>query len=77
MSRYMKDLRSGGTVAYGYDPPLATYFYQILDKNGDILVDKNCSGIEMAGAIIVLLGENDVDADTTEHVQLASMDLQF
>jgi hypothetical protein len=76
MSRYQKDLRSGGSLAYGYDPPLAIYFFQVLDKDGDAIIDNNCQGIELAGWLIVLFG-HDMDDTMNQHVLKASKDKEF
>lgn len=76
MSRYQKGLLGGGSLAYGYDPPLQAYFFQVLDKDGDVIIDNNCSGIELAGWLVVLYGY-DMDDTTKKHVQKASEDLEF
>tara|TARA_R110002096_G_scaffold372550_1_gene565961 strand:- start:28 stop:276 length:249 start_codon:yes stop_codon:yes gene_type:complete len=76
MSRHTKELMSDGTIGYGYDPPLKSYFFQVLDKDGDVLIDNNCSGIELAGWLVVLFGY-EMDDITKEHTQRASQDMEI
>ncbi len=77
MSRYTKELESSnGTIAYGYDPPLRTYFFQILDKDGDVVIDNNCSGMQLAGWLVGVFGYELGDT-VKEHVQKASEDMEI
>ncbi len=73
MSRHNKNLMGGGSLTYGYDPPTWTYFYQVFDKDGEAILDVNCTGAVLSTVVASILG---VDANK-EHLELAMMDMAF
>lgn len=49
MSRYTATTKDGKHMAFGYDRPLQEYFAQVFDKDDELELDINSSGMSMCG----------------------------
>lgn len=45
--RYAATTKNGLEMAFGFDHPLSEYFVQVYDKNDDLILDFNSSGMSM------------------------------
>ena len=71
MARYEIKLTNGNAFAYGYDRPLMEYFFQYLDKGGNVVR-------EDAGTASLLLGEIEllgIKMFPMNHIMDIAMDL--
>ena len=81
MSRFIED-KSNFTIAYGFDPPLQEYFFQVFDNSKDedehLVLDRSTNHMVIGkrlsrGRILELMEQYGVG--TEEHKQKIALDL--
>ena len=83
MSRYEITMKDGNTFAYGYDPPMATYFWQIFNNEpenvgGRPIVDEGGMRPRSGGEFLTAVNQHGVeDLVKEDHIHMAAMDLPF